>query len=70
MKEAILATLNSPHSLVRAQVANVIAAICGIEIPRGLWPEIIPMLCVNAEHNDYHVKLASLMTLGYICEEI
>jgi importin subunit beta-1 len=44
MKEAILATLNSPDNLVRAQVANVIAAIASIEIPKGQWADIIPML--------------------------
>jgi importin subunit beta-1 len=70
MKEAILATLNSPSNLVRMQVANVIAAICSIEIPRKEWTEIVPMLSENSKHTDYNVKLASLMTLGYVCEEI
>lgn len=28
------------------------------------------MLCRNAEHTEYNVRLASLTTLGYICEEI
>lgn len=46
------------------------AAIASIEIPRGQWPDLIPNLCVNAEHTEYNVRLASLMTLGYICEEI
>jgi hypothetical protein len=28
------------------------------------------MLCTNATHQDHQVKLASLQTLGFICEEI
>lgn len=70
MKEAILATLNSQHSLVRQQVANLIAAIAGIEIPRGEWHDLIHILCNNADHTEYNVRLTSLTTLGYICEEI
>lgn len=70
IKEAILATLASPAALVRAQIANIVAAIASIEIPRKEWDEIVPNLCINAEHTEYNVRLASLTTLGYICEEI
>ena len=70
MKEAILATLASPDSLVRGQVANVISAIAGIEIPRKEWHSLINVLCLNAENDVYNVRLSSLTTLGYICEEI
>lgn len=45
MKEAIIAQLASPESLVRAQVANVVAAIASIEIPRKEWEELLPNLC-------------------------
>ena len=70
IKEAILATLASPSSVVRGQVASVISAIASIEIPRGEWPDLISNLCVNAENTQYNIRLASLTTLGYICEEI
>jgi len=33
MKQAILATLASQHSVVRNQIANIVAAIASIEIP-------------------------------------
>ena len=46
------------------------AAIASIEIPRKEWDDIVPNLCLNAEHTDYNVRLTSLTTLGYICEEI
>ena len=30
----------------------------------------MPNLCANAEHQDFNIRLSSLTTLGYICEEI
>lgn len=56
--------------MVRTQIANVVATIAAIEIPRKQWEELIPNLCGNAEHQDFNVRLSSLTTLGYICEEI
>lgn len=70
MKEAILATLASPSQLVRTQVSSLVAAIAAIEIPRGEWTELINNLCSNANSNVAQVKLASLQTLGFICEEL
>lgn len=46
------------------------AAIASIEIPRKEWQDLIPLLCENSEHSDFKVKLTSLQTLGFICEEI
>jgi importin subunit beta-1 len=48
----------------------LIAAIAQIEIPRGEWTELIANLCTNATHEDKQVKLTSLITIGYICEEL
>jgi len=70
MKEAILATLVCPSQLVRTQCANLIASIAAIEIPRGEWTEVINNLCTNASSEVANVKLASLQTLGFICEEL
>jgi len=67
---AILATLASPKTLVRGQIANILAAIASIEIPRKEWDELIPNLCQNSTSDDMNIKLASLTTLGYICEEL
>jgi len=67
---AILATLASPKSLVRNQIANILASIASIEIPRKEWDDLIPNLCTNSTSSDINIKLASLTTLGYICEEL
>ena len=46
------------------------AAIASIEIPRKEWDDLIPNLCTNSKSADTNIKLASLTTLGYICEEL
>ena len=70
IKEGIIAQLASPIALVRAQVANVVSTIACIEIPRHEWDDLLPLLCANSEHEDYNIRMSSLTTLGYICEEI
>lgn len=70
IKQAILMTLASEDFALRQQVANTVASIASIEIPRNEWAELLPNLCNNAENNTDYVRLASLTTLGYICEEI
>ena len=70
VKTAITATLASPSKLVRSQVASLVAAIAAIEIPRGEWTELISTLCTNSSNESLEIKLASLQTLGFICEEL
>lgn len=70
MKMALLATLATPKALVRGQIANILAAIASIEIPRKEWDDLIPSLCANSTSEELNIKLASLTTLGYICEEL
>ena len=70
MKEAVLANLATSSSLVRSQIASLVSAIAAIEIPRGEWHELINILCTNANHTDPKIKLASIQTIGFICEEI
>lgn len=70
MREAILATLASQNNLVRMSVANLISAIASIEIPRNEWDGLLPSLTLNAENQDLNIRLTSLTTLGFICEEL
>jgi importin subunit beta-1 len=51
-------------------VANILAQIAAIEIPRQEWDELVPNLCQNSTSEDLNIRLASLKTLGYICEEL
>lgn len=56
---------------VRAQAAQVIAAIALIEIPRGEWAELVPTLCnwVKSDLAD-GIKLSSMLTIAYLCEDL
>ena len=51
-------------------MASLIAAIASLEIPRREWDDLLPNLSQNAEHEDFNIRMSSLTTLGYICEEI
>lgn len=70
IKTAILATLASPKTNVRNQIANILAQIGKIEIPRKEWDDLIPSMCTNSKSQDMNIRLASLKTLGYLCEEL
>jgi importin subunit beta-1 len=70
IKVAILATLASPKGLVRGQVAQIIAAIATLELPRKEWDDLLPSLCGNATSQELNIRLASLTTIGYICDEL
>lgn len=65
-----MASLATESSQVRNQIASLIAAIAQIEIPRGEWSELIANLCTNASHETSQIRLTSLTTIGYICEEL
>ena len=52
-------------------VAQCLAYLAVIEIPRGEWNELIPLLAQNVECptlSNVH-KQASLETIGYFCQE-
>ena len=51
-------------------MANAVAVIASIEIPRREWLELIPNLCNNAGNENPDYKNAALQTLGYICDEL
>ena len=70
MKEAFLGTLASSQKTVRSSVANLIAAIASIEIPRNEWPTLLQNLSTNSSHGNFNIRLTALTSLGYICEEV
>ena len=65
-----MASLATESSRVRNQIASLIAAVAQIEIPRGEWTELLTNLCTNASHENSQIRLTSLTTIGYICEEL
>lgn len=65
-----MSQLATQSTIVKSQIASLIATIAQIDIPRGEWTELITILCTNSSHEDKQIKLTSLMTIGYICEEL
>lgn len=61
--------------LLVLSIAQAIAKIASIELPRNEWPELIPGLLNNmgmtgTEGPAVNVREATLETLGFVCEEI
>ncbi|CAK9438558.1 uncharacterized protein LODBEIA_P27820 [Lodderomyces beijingensis] len=69
IKEQAVHGLKTPNQKVASTAAQLVAAIADIELPRGEWPELIPLIILNTKmENPEHVKRASQLTIGYICE--
>ena len=60
---------NTDHTVIKA-AATCVAAIAVIELPNGQWPGIMDILSRNANSENVNERLASLQTLGFICEDI
>ncbi|ERM97413.1 hypothetical protein AMTRI_Chr08g166390 [Amborella trichopoda] len=74
IKDLLTLTLTSSVQEARHTSSQVIAKIAGIEIPRKEWPGLIARLLGNATHETSDkssaLKIATLETLGYVCEEV
>lgn len=55
-------------SLAANSAAQLVATIAAIELPRNEWPELMPTLVSNVGSGTEKTKMASLTTLGFICE--
>ena len=49
----------------------MVAAVAGVELPQGQWQDLIEILLrfVNTADN-VNLRIATLQTIGYICEVI
>lgn len=51
--------------------AQCVASVACVELPRGLWPEVISMLMTNvSDQSSESLKESSLEAIGYICQDI
>ncbi|ORX58978.1 ARM repeat-containing protein [Hesseltinella vesiculosa] len=71
IKERLLAALATPNKQASTAVAQSVAAIAAVELPAQQWTDLIPALLnnVQASNNDI-LKKATMMTLGFICEQV
>lgn len=70
IRNHVLGTLACPDRNVMLSAAQAVASIAKKDIPQAEWPEILNILVANAMNPNPLFKQASLMTLGYICEEL
>ena len=68
VKSMTLETLASSNTQAGTAAAQVISSIAAIELPRGQWNDLLPMLVKNVSEGADHQKQTSLTTIGYICE--
>lgn len=64
-------TLGSPIQKAGNFASQVVAAIAAVELPVNQWGDLIEVLLsfVNNQTN-INVRIATLQTIGYICEVI
>ncbi|EEP77995.1 conserved hypothetical protein [Uncinocarpus reesii 1704] len=68
VKELALKTLGSPDSRAGQSAGQFIASIAAIELPRNEWPELMSNLVQNVSGGSDHLRQASLITIGFVCE--
>ena len=71
VKGGAMAALSSSDRGARNVTGQVIAAIAAIELPAGLWPDLVSQLLAFVGRADNAgLRQATLQTIGYICEQI
>ncbi|KAJ1965733.1 karyopherin Kap95 [Dipsacomyces acuminosporus] len=70
IKQGTLVTLGSEDRQATTAAAQTIAAITAIELPKGQWLDAINTLLQNVSTTNSNLKIASLQTIGFICESI
>ncbi|KAJ2873682.1 karyopherin Kap95 [Coemansia aciculifera] len=70
IKQGVLISLGTENHHVAMTAAQAVAAIIAIELPHGQWQDAITVLLQNISTNNANLKIASLQTIGYVCESI
>lgn len=71
IKEDAMRTLGSAASQARTAAGQVIAAIANIELPFGLWSNLITdLLKLLSPEAPTILRQATLQTIGFVCETV
>jgi hypothetical protein len=68
IKDALLQLLPSHNSNTLKNASICLAIIGALEVPDGLWDQFLTMMQENSTNEDNHFRLASVQTLGLLCE--
>jgi hypothetical protein len=44
--------------------------ICKYDIPRGEWPNIMPIIISAASHEHMNYRMSAILSIGYISQEV
>lgn len=69
-KDVLVRCLGDSDRAVRQVAGQGIAAIGAVELPAGMWPNLIVQLLqiVNTPSNGVVLRQATLQAIGYLCE--
>jgi importin subunit beta-1 len=71
IRNMLLSALHSQVAETRNTSALVISKIAAIDLPMNEWGELIDHLVLNMQNSqDACLRQSTLMTLGFICEEL
>ncbi|OLY84923.1 Importin subunit beta-1 [Smittium mucronatum] len=70
IKKGLMQTLASADVSASTASAQAISAVAMIELPRNEWQDAISELMTYVTSPDDRLKIASLRTIGFICEGI
>lgn len=72
IKDRLISILGTKYREVSSTVAIAIASIAEIELPKQRWPELIPtfLRICNDSNSTEDLKIATLTTIGYVCEQV
>lgn len=71
IKQKVLSTLGSQEHRAGTAAAQVIAAIAAIDLPVGLWNELISqLLSAMGDASNMRLRQAALQAIGFTCEGI
>ncbi|PAV15828.1 ARM repeat-containing [Pyrrhoderma noxium] len=71
VKQEALMTLGSAQSKAGSVAAQVVSAIATVELPNNQWSDLIELLLRAMDNADNtNLRIATLRTIGYICESI
>lgn len=68
VKALALKAIASSDRQSGTQAAQFLTSLAAIELPRNLWPELMPTLVQSVGEGSDAQKQASLSTIGFICE--
>lgn len=64
-------TLSSSEPRAGTVAAQVVAAVAAIELPRGMWPDLIAqLLAAIGDVNNPRQRQAALQAIGFTCEVV